>query len=70
MAAQTSTKKGAVKRISSFFKSSKAELKKVSWPNRKELINYTLVVVAVCILISLVVWFFDTGIHKIMSFIV
>lgn len=70
MAAQSSSNKGGTKRISNYFKSVKAELKKVSWPNRKELINYTIVVLVVCALISTVVWLLDTGFHELISLIV
>lgn len=70
MAAQTGANKGTTKKIGSFFKSVKAEVKKVSWPNKKELINYTLVVLAACGLVAFVVWLFDLGVHKLLSFIV
>ncbi|MTI48351.1 preprotein translocase subunit SecE [Sporosalibacterium faouarense] len=70
MAAQSSSNKGGVKRIGNFFKSTRAELKKVSWPNKKELINYTIVVFAVCALISFVVWLLDTGFHELLQVIV
>lgn len=69
MAAKSSVKKGFFKGIVNFFKSVRSELKKVSWPNRKELINYTMVVIAVCALISFVVWLFDTGIIELLKLI-
>lgn len=69
MAAQTNVNKSGAKRIGSFFKSTKAELKKVSWPNRKELINYTLIVFVVCVLMSLLVWLLDTGFHELLGLI-
>ena len=42
-----------------FFRGVKAELKKVVWPTRKELINYTLVVFLVTIFIALLIYVFD-----------
>ncbi|WP_251425308.1 preprotein translocase subunit SecE [Veillonella agrestimuris] len=42
-----------------FFRGVKAELKKVVWPTRKELINYTIVVFLVTIFISLLVYVYD-----------
>ena len=42
-----------------FFRSVKAELKKVVWPTRKELINYTIVVFLVTIFIALLIYVFD-----------
>lgn len=38
------------KQGSGFFKGVKAEMKKVSWPNKKELINNTGVVITVCLI--------------------
>ncbi|SHK45152.1 preprotein translocase subunit SecE [Paramaledivibacter caminithermalis] len=55
MAAQTK-KKGARK----YFKSVKSELKKVSWPNRKELQSYTMVVLVTCGLAALGIWLTDS----------
>jgi len=43
-----------------FFKSVMAELKKVSWPNRKELTNYTLVVLFMGFITAIGIWVFDT----------
>lgn len=42
-----------------FFRDVKAELKKVVWPTRKELINYTIVVFLVTIFIALLIYVFD-----------
>ncbi|MGF7058341.1 preprotein translocase subunit SecE [Brassicibacter mesophilus] len=70
MAAQTSAEKGsAAKRLGSYFKGVKAELKKVNWPNKKELVNYTVVVLVTCAVVSLVVWLLDSGLHRLLSFI-
>jgi preprotein translocase subunit SecE len=48
-----------------FFRSVAAELKKVNWPNRKELITYTIVVIATVLAVSLIMTFWDA----ILSFI-
>ena len=45
--------------FSKFFRGVKAELKKVVWPTRKELINYTIVVFLVTIFIALLIYVFD-----------
>ena len=42
-----------------FFRGVKAELKKVVWPTKKELINYTIVVFLVTIFIALVIAVLD-----------
>lgn len=64
MAAQTDAKKG---RISSYLKSVKAEMKKVVWPTKKELFNYTGVVILISGIISLIVYLLDIGIHRVLA---
>ncbi len=49
----------------SFFAEAYAELKKVKWPTRKELISYTLVVIFVCVLITVYFYILDLGISGI-----
>ena len=52
---------GFFKRIGHFFREVISELKKVSWPSRKELISYSvavLVFIAICVVITFVM---DTG---------
>ena len=48
----------------------KAELKKVIWPTKKELINYTVVVLVMCTVISLIVWLIDSGLNVVLSKII
>lgn len=52
---------GAAKRfdISKSFKETRAEVKKVTWPNRKELLHNTEVVVTSIILVGAVLWVVD-----------
>lgn len=69
MAAQTGADKGT-KRLGGYFKGVRAELRKVSWPSRKELVNYTIVVLAICTIISLAVWLIDSGLHQILKLII
>ena len=42
-----------------FFRGVKAELKKVVWPTKKELINYTIVVFLVTIFIAFIIYVLD-----------
>ncbi|QSX05972.1 preprotein translocase subunit SecE [Sedimentibacter sp. zth1] len=42
-------------RIKNYFKAVKSELKKVNWPNKKELTNYTIVVMITCIAMTIVI---------------
>ena len=57
MAAQTNTKRMGARK---YFKSVRSELKKVSWPNRKELQTYTIVVLVACGLAALGIWLADS----------
>ncbi len=42
-----------------FFKEVKAELKKVVWPSKKQVVNNTLIVIAAVLVIGIVIWAFD-----------
>jgi len=52
---------GAAKRfdIAKSFRETKAEVRKVTWPNRKELLQHTEVVVTSIILVGAVLWVVD-----------
>ncbi|ANU14720.1 preprotein translocase subunit SecE [Planococcus halocryophilus Or1] len=50
--------------IGSFFKNVVSEMRKVSWPKRKELTRYTIVVLATCIFMALFFTVVDAGISK------
>lgn len=50
----------ATKKSSGYFKSVRSELRKVSWPNRKELTSYTTVVLVMCGLAAVSVGLIDT----------
>lgn len=55
--------------IIDFFKGSVTELKKVRWPNRKELTSYTAVVVITVALLTLFFTVIDLGIAKLVDMI-
>ena len=57
-------------KIATYFRGVKFELKKVLWPNKKELINYTGVVLFISVLTALVVYVLDLGIGGILSLII
>lgn len=44
-----------------FVKESKEELRKVTWPDRDEVTNFTIVVVVTVVVLSLFLWLIDTG---------
>jgi preprotein translocase subunit SecE len=67
MSAQTGAKKG---KVNTYFKGVKAEMKKVIWPTKKELVNYTGVVILISLIVGVVVWILDLGIHRVLSLII
>ena len=46
-------------KIGKFFRDLKAEIKKVIWPTRKQLVNNTLIVVLAILLIGAGIWILD-----------
>ena len=58
MAEATAKKEGKVK---SYFKGVRNELKKVTWPSKKDLYKYTLVVLVMCALFAIFFYLVDTG---------
>jgi preprotein translocase subunit SecE len=52
-------KPGFFKRIGRWFHDMKVELKKVSWPSRKDVTNNTVVTVVMTLLTAVVLWGFD-----------
>ncbi len=57
-------------RTKNYFKGVRAELKKVIWPSRKELQNYTIVVLATTLALTLVIWGLDFVFKGLLSVIV
>ena len=47
------------KKIAGFFKGIFSELKKVSWPTKKQVVNNTIVALVVMIVAAIVIWGFD-----------
>ncbi|MBU5438658.1 preprotein translocase subunit SecE [Tissierella sp. MSJ-40] len=67
MAAQTGANKGKMR---TYFRGVKAEMRKVIWPTKNELVSYTGVVILISVIIGLVVWALDLGIHRVLSLII
>ena len=55
------TAKKQRKSVATFFKEVLAELKKVNWPTRKELVSYSVVVAVFIVLMSAVLFVMDTA---------
>jgi preprotein translocase subunit SecE len=58
-----------MQRIISFFKEVVREMKKVSWPNRKEMVNYTAIVLATVAFFTLFFAVVDLGISELIRFV-
>ena len=63
---------GATKKfdVAKSFKETKAEVKKVTWPNRKELIQHTEVVITSIILVGAVLWVVDFAFAKVLNLLI
>lgn len=51
----------AGKATAKYFKDVVGEVKKLSWPTKKELMNYTLAVFAFVALMAIIMWVLDLG---------
>lgn len=51
-------KKGGMRE---YFKGVRLEMKKVTWPTKKELGSYTIIVIGTCVVFSLAFWAIDSG---------
>lgn len=69
MAAGAETVKSKDK-LATYFRGVKGELKKVLWPNKKELVNYTSVVLFISIMTAIVVYILDLIIGGFLSIII
>ncbi|MCL6454748.1 MAG: preprotein translocase subunit SecE [Alicyclobacillus sp.] len=63
--AQPARKTGLIQ----FLRESVRELKRVRWPNRREVTTYTAAALIVCFAMALLVWGFDLGVSKVLSLI-
>ena len=64
-------KEAPLEGVRRFFRNVSAELKKVNWPNRKEVITYTIVVFAVIFVVAAIISLWDlilTGLFKVFGF--
>lgn len=58
------------KKLKEYFKSSYKELKQVNWPTRKELLKYTLEVLALSFLVALILGFMDFILLQVIRFLI
>ncbi|EPZ38005.1 MULTISPECIES: preprotein translocase subunit SecE [Anoxybacillus] len=58
-----------MQRVTKFFREVVREMKKVSWPKRKELVNYTITVLATVAFFTIFFAVVDLGISELVRFI-
>jgi preprotein translocase subunit SecE len=56
-------------KITAFFKDVRRELKKVQWPNRRELSTYTALVLLSVVVVGTIIWVADAGYQQILTLI-
>ena len=61
--------KRAGKKITGFFKGIFSELKKVTWPTKRDVIIGTLSVLAFCLVVGGIIWLADFGLDSLMRLI-
>lgn len=67
MAAQETAIQGNASRGRRFLREVKAELKKVSWPTKQELISYTGIVFVTVVFIAILIWGIDMVYTKLLQ---
>lgn len=56
-------------RTMKFFRGVWSELKKVHWPNRKEIVTYTSVVLVAVLIVALMIWLVDSVFSSLLALI-
>ncbi|MEC2057931.1 preprotein translocase subunit SecE [Peribacillus psychrosaccharolyticus] len=59
-----------MKRITDFFRNVAREMKKVSWPKRKELTKYTIIVITTVVFMALFFTVVDFGLSKLIRLVI
>ena len=74
MAADSKKKPNIFKRvgskIASFFKGIASELKKVTWPTKRQVFVNTISVLAFCLVVGAIIWICDFGLSSLLQLIV
>ena len=58
------------KKIAKWFREMKSELKKVSWPSARQIINNTVVALTVMVIVGVIVWLLDLGADKLTELLI
>lgn len=61
---------GMTTKVSKYFRGVWAELKKVSWPNRTQLLTYTGVVFVTIAIVGVIIWLMDSVFSTLLDFVI
>lgn len=67
MADQSVAGKAKTANIKKYYKDTVAELKKVIWPNRQQVMTSTAAVLGAVVVVGIFIWVFDTGLNYFIS---
>ncbi|WP_371376760.1 preprotein translocase subunit SecE [Sporomusa aerivorans] len=70
MAAQETTVQTNTSRWKKFLREVKAELKKVTWPGKQELISFTGIVFVTVAVVAALIWVIDTSFTQLLKAII
>jgi len=70
MAAQETAIQTNTSRWKKFFREVRAELKKVTWPTKNELISYTGIVFISVVVVAVLIWIIDAALTKVLELII
>ncbi len=59
-----------LEQVSKYFRGVYSELKKVHWPNRREVVTYTAVVLVAVTIVGILIWIFDSLLSRLLQFII
>ncbi|ODA42212.1 preprotein translocase subunit SecE [Desulfosporosinus sp. BG] len=54
-------------KVAEYFRGVLSELKKVHWPSRRQLLTYTAVVFVAVAIVSVLMWFVDSGLSWVLT---
>ncbi|MBQ3692075.1 MAG: preprotein translocase subunit SecE [Clostridia bacterium] len=60
---------GLKERISKFFRTYISELKKITWPTGKQVLNNTIITIVAVLIVGLFIWLFDFGLQYLREWI-
>ncbi|MBQ3547509.1 MAG: preprotein translocase subunit SecE [Clostridia bacterium] len=56
-------------RVVLFFRDYKSEIKKIVWPNFKEVVRNTVIVLIMCAVVGVLIWLVDFGLGQLLNLI-